>query len=137
MLLPGDWKEAHEPDHYRYVDDGRGEEVIVSVLQSRAPIDSVKLASLTKELIAIRQDSIRQLSANTAEFDAIRSSVAQGGIDVELTGVDPKNQVQFAVFIRGRALRTVTASYIKYTPLLPKNLFAARAREVLGGLHVK
>ncbi len=134
--LPGRWTVSQEPTHYEFLEEERGEQLTVMVLAPRAPLDDERLVTAATELVAVRQRAARALG-DGVRFGEVHLTSGPGAVDADYTGDDPDQQVQFAVVVRGRPARIVTASYLKYQAPLGPDDFAARSREVLGGLRVK
>lgn len=137
LVLPdGPWREDHEPTHYDYGSEERGEQLTIVVAHTQHPLDNPALLLAVLELVAARQRVLLTVSGGAARFEELRSDTVPGRVDVAFDGVDPKAEVQFRFLAQGRPDRVVTATYHKYSPLLSRDAFDPRAALVLAGVKV-
>jgi hypothetical protein len=136
LTLPGNWTERAANEGFDFVSNELGEQVLVSVLEAKKPLNRPELKAAVQRLVEIRSQSVIKLSGGQAKLEATESLPLDDGVAARFAGIDSANQVQFITEIKGYPLRVVTVSFYRYS-LGAADEFRLRAKAVMETLTLE
>lgn len=137
LHLPEAWRPDHEDDHFGFVRQAANEQITLSVLLTREPLDKPTLLVAALDLVRARQEALRAVSQGRVTVGDVTTVDRGAGMDVTFMAADTTHGLQASVTVFARPRRLVTMSYNKYAPLLPEADFTARADGIRSSLTVR
>lgn len=137
IFLGPNWKQRDTKESFEWEDEESMQEIVISVLTSKDPMDYQKISTTASKIMEIRKKSVVEISEGKANFDDVKISKDDASTEVEVFGVDPVYGMQIYITVVARQTRIVTLSYYKYKPLMTDQAFKAKSKELRAAMTVK
>lgn len=137
ILLGPNWTRRENTESFEWEDSESMEEVVISVLNSKEPMDSLKISTMASEIMKIRKQSVVEISEGKAKFEDVKISKKDASTEAEVFGLDPVYEMQIYITVVARPTRIVSLSYYKYRPLMTDRAFKNKSKELRAAMTVK
>ncbi len=116
MHAPFEWKAVPPTKEleYEFRNQTLPEQLIVTVLLTREPLDEDRRRSVVQDLTTTRLGAIAKLSGGKAQHAAPQQNEGDGQCEMRCSGVDQSNGVRFAFVVRAASDRVVTVALTRY-----------------------
>ena len=116
LHAPFEWKAVPPTKEleYEFRNQTLPEQLIVTVLLSREPLDATRRRSVVQDLTNTRLRAVAQLSGGQAQHSPPQQNEGGGQCEMRCSGVDKSNGVRFAFVVRAASDRVVTVALTRY-----------------------
>ena len=134
--LDSNWKRRDNTESFEWEDDLNGQEILISVLTAKEPMNPELRNKTAKELMEIRRKSIDEISEGKATLTAVETTEKDDSTELIVRGVDQTYGMQIYTAVIVHPTRAVTFAYYKYSPLLTDNAFREKSNELRSAIKV-
>jgi hypothetical protein len=116
LHAPFEWKAVPPTKEleYEFRNQTLPEQLIVTVLVTREPLDQARRRSVVQDLTNTRLGAIAKLSGGQAQHSSPQQNEGGGQCEMRCSGVDKANGVRFAFVVRAASDRVVTVALTRY-----------------------
>lgn len=116
LHLPFEWRAVPPTKEleYEFHNQTLPEQLIVTVLLTREPLDEVRRRSVVQDLTNTRLGAIAKLSDGQAQHSPPQRNEGDGQCEARCFGLDKSNGVRFAFVVRAASDRVVTVALTRY-----------------------
>lgn len=116
LHIPFDWVEmpSEKPLEFEFRNTWFKEQLIVTVLLCREPLDETKRQRLAEELVKIRLDALATVLRGQGIHSPVDFRSGSDQIEARCFGRDERQKIRFAFVIRVAAAKVVTVAVTRY-----------------------
>jgi hypothetical protein len=136
LAVPEGWTTKVNNDSTEYWDPKEREQVVVTVVHARHPMDPEEVAQTVGSLLGTARASVERLSEGKVEFEIVSSGQRPGGYEAVARGNSPSRRIFFELRVVGNKRKIVTATHYLYKWRMPDQV-EERREKILDSLVVR
>lgn len=136
ITLPLEWKRRNSQESFEWEDEKGMQEIVVSVLHAKEPMNAEMRLSTAKRLMEIRLKALEEISGGKARLEETQIFEKNEFVELSVRGVDSSDGMQIYTSIVVNSGRAVTFAYYKYPPTFSEEVFRTRSSELRTAMKV-